>query len=318
MHRLPASATDRAVAVDIRVARVAARQASLIARWQLLAIGLSRGAIERRLARGSLLRVHREVFLVGPPPLSPSGRLVAALLACDRGTVISHVSALQLWGLAPPSSGPVHVTRPGRDRLRHPGIVVHASSCLGPAEVRRRNGLPVTAPARTVIDAGLSRTDRDLLWLVEELRVRRLATAEDLRAALERHPGRRGTGRLRRIITDELAGPAFTRSEAERRMLDLIRAAGLPTPRVNAHIAGLEVDLSWPDPRLVVEIDGFGFHASRAAFERDRRRDAELQARGWRVARVTWRRISGEPEQTVALLRRLLSAGPGHPAASRR
>lgn len=308
MHRLPASATDRSLPVDVRIARVARLQASLISREQLTLLGVGRGAIEGRLARGSLYRVHREVFLVGPPPLAPRGRLVAALLVTGNRALISHESALELWGLRPPGRGPVHVIRPGRDRLRHPGIVVHVSTLLGPRDVRRHEGLSVTAPALTLIDSAVGRTRRELRWLVEEVQVRRLASAGQLAAALHDHRGRRGTGRLRAVVTSELGTPTLTRSEAERRVLDLIRNAGLPAPRVNAQVAGFEVDLHWPAERLAVEIDGFQFHASRAAFERDRRRDATLQARGWRVIRLTWRRIAGEPESTIALLRGLLAS----------
>ena len=297
--------------LDLRVAAVAARQESLITRRQLAEVGMGRGGIERRRAGGGLHRVHREVFLVGPPPVSERGRLVAALLACDPGTLISHASGLHLWGVVPQVAGAVHVTRPGRDRLRHHGITVHVTTQLDPVDVRHRHGLPVTAPARTIIDAAPGLADRDLRWLVEELLVRRLVTLEDLAATVARHPRRSGTGRLRRILAHELASPAFTRSEAERRLLDLIRDAGLPEPRVNRRVAGFEVDLHWPGARVVVEVDGFGFHGSRTAFERDRRRDAELQARGWRVVRLTWRRIAGEPAATVALLRRVLAADDG-------
>lgn len=90
-------------------------------------------------------------------------------------------------------------------------------------------------------------------------------------------------------------------------MLGLIRAAGLPTPEVNVRVAGHEVDLLWRAQRLVVEVDGFAFHSSRAAFERDRLRDADLLAAGYRVIRITWRRLTQEPEAVVASLAVALS-----------
>ncbi len=58
----------------------------------------------------------------------------------------------------------------------------------------------------------------------------------------------------------------------------------------------------WAAQRLVVEVDGFRFHGHRAAFERDRRRDATLVAAGYRVIRVTWRQITEEPLAVVASL----------------
>jgi very-short-patch-repair endonuclease len=98
------------------------------------------------------------------------------------------------------------------------------------------------------------------------------------------------------------AGPQLTRSEAERRFLDLIERARLPRPRTNVRIGRYEVDLLWPEQRLIVEVDGYAFHSTRAAFERDRARDAELIAAGYHVIRVTWRQLVEEPEATVALL----------------
>ena len=108
---------------------------------------------------------------------------------------------------------------------------------------------------------------------------------------------------LRRAATVE---PAITRSEAERRLLELIRAARLPRPRTNVVVAGWEVDELWPAHRLVVEIDGYAYHGNRAAFERDRRKDAALTTAGYRVVRVTWRQIVDEPHALVVLLARLL------------
>jgi very-short-patch-repair endonuclease len=84
------------------------------------------------------------------------------------------------------------------------------------------------------------------------------------------------------------------------------RRAGLPPARANARLGRYEVDLLWPEARLVAEVDGFAFHGSRAAFERDRRRDADLQAQGFRVVRITWRRLTREPEAVAVMLARLL------------
>ena len=75
----------------------------------------------------------------------------------------------------------------------------------------------------------------------------------------------------------------------------------------NVRVAGHEVDVLWPDAKLVVEVDGYAFHSTRAAFERDRRRDGELQAAGYRVLRLTWRQLADEPEAVVASLARTLA-----------
>jgi very-short-patch-repair endonuclease len=118
-------------------------------------------------------------------------------------------------------------------------------------------------------------------------------------AELERVPA------LRAVLQQE---PSLTRSEAERRLLALIRAARLPPPRTNVRVGGFEVDMLWPAERLVVEIDGFAFHGGCAAFERDRRRDAQLLARGYRVLRITWRQLTREPHAVVATIAAALAA----------
>ena len=105
------------------------------------------------------------------------------------------------------------------------------------------------------------------------------------------------------------AGPQLTRSEAERRLRALLATAQLPAPEVNAQLHGFEVDFLWREQRLVVEFDGRQFHAHPSAFERDRRRDQVLLAAGYRVLRVTWRRLVDEPVALVVRIGPALSAG---------
>ena len=101
----------------------------------------------------------------------------------------------------------------------------------------------------------------------------------------------------------------MTRSEAEERLLLLIRKAQLRPPETNVRVEGYEVDFFWRIERLIVEVDGFAFHSSTRPFELDRRRDAALTVAGFRVIRLTWTRIVSEPEATVALLARALERG---------
>jgi very-short-patch-repair endonuclease len=124
--------------------------------------------------------------------------------------------------------------------------------------------------------------------------------------ALDRAGPVAGAAALRALVGDDTRG--VTRSEAERALLRLVLAAGLPEPRLNARVGAFMVDAWWPSRRLVVEVDGFRFHGTRRAFERDRRRDAELQAAGQRVVRVTWRQLRREPLAVAASLATLLAA----------
>jgi very-short-patch-repair endonuclease len=126
-----------------------------------------------------------------------------------------------------------------------------------------------------------------------------------LERACERGSGRRGLGRCRRLIEEARAVPR-TRSALEDRFVDLCESHGIAPPSRNVLIGGLEVDAVWPRERLIVELDGFSFHGHRAAFERDRARDAALQAAGYRVIRLTHRRLEGEPAAVAADVARLL------------
>jgi very-short-patch-repair endonuclease len=101
----------------------------------------------------------------------------------------------------------------------------------------------------------------------------------------------------------------FTRSTLEDLALDLVRDHGVPRPVVNAKVGEYEVDLLWSAERVVVEADSWTFHGTRAAFERDRQRDADLQARGYRVLRVTWRQARDEAAWIAARLRDVLALG---------
>jgi len=277
------------------VTRVAARQDGVVATAQLRAAGLSEDAIAHRVRTGLLRRVHRGAFLFGAVT-GPWWEEWAAVLTCGSRSVLSHATAPALYGVrARPAV--VHVTRPSASGRRR-GLILHRGEVV---DVRIVHGLPVTSPERTLQDLAGSLPERELARLLEEMRVRRLV------GAVEVAPCRPGAAKLRRVLarSDE---PSLTRSEAERRLLDLIRRAGLPSPATNVRVGRYEVDVLWPEQRLIVEVDGFAFHGGQPAFERDRRRDAELLARGYRVLRVTWRRLVDEPMAVVALIAGALSA----------
>jgi very-short-patch-repair endonuclease len=228
-------------------------------------------------------------------------RELAAVLACGQGAVASHQAAGGVWEVLPPAGGEVDVTVAGRDPGRRPGVRVHCVRALDPGDVRCRSGLPLTSPARTLLDLAETLPQRELERAVEEASIRRLVRHAELVAVLERSPGRRGAARLGATLRLE-SEPGPTRSEAEQRLLALLHAARLAPTEVNARVGRYEVDALWRPQRLVVEVDGYAYHSTRTAFERDRLRDSELQAAGYRVVRVTWRQLVDEPEAFVARL----------------
>jgi very-short-patch-repair endonuclease len=288
---------------DWLIAALASRQYGVVSTRQLRAAGIGPGAIASRIRRHRLHRLHRGVYAVGHTALAPLAREMAAVLACGEGAAISHRSAAVLWELAQPSDGPMDVTVPRGGRSR-PGLRIHRGRSVGPRDVRTLRGIPVTSPARTLIDFAEVAPGRELERAVDEALVRRLSTRRALVAAVRRLNGHRGAARLRKLVERE-EPPAMTRSEAEERFLGLTRAAEIEAPQVNVRLHGHLVDFVWLRSALVVEVDGYRFHSSRAAFERDRRRDAELGAAGYRVIRVTWEQLREEP---YCVVRRLAQA----------
>lgn len=277
------------------IAALAAHQRGVVTRAQLLALGVTEHAVEYRLARGRLHAVHRGVYLVGHAAAPPLARETAAILACGEGVVLSHLAAGALWQLIPPRppGEAVDVTTAIRSCRSRRGIRVHRVTALDPRDVSWRRGLTVTAPARTVVDLAAALTLGETEQAFAEAQALRLVSPKSVEAAVERAPGRSGVAAIKALLRFD-AGPAWTRSKAERRMLALIRAAGLPEPEVNARVGRYTVDFLWRRERLVLEVDGKDFHSSGTAFERDRRKGTALVAMGLRVMRTTWRQILNE------------------------
>jgi very-short-patch-repair endonuclease len=287
---------------DAEVRRIASRQCGVILREQLLGAGIGRGAIEKRLAKGSLAVMHRGVYAVGHDALAPHAHEMAALLRYRGHAVLSHRTAGAVWRLLPQPYRHVDLTVVGIDARSSANLSIRQTRVLHRRDFRWRQGLPVTAPARTMIDlAGCLDDDLEVERALAELRVRGLARDAEIRAAMERTRTRSGVARLRALMASEY-GPALTRSEAEKLMRRSCDQAGLPRPSVNARVCGFEVDFLWPVAKLIVEVDGGRFHRHPMAFERDRRRDQVLVAAGYRVIRVTWRQLT---EEAMAVMVRI-------------
>jgi predicted transcriptional regulator of viral defense system len=286
------------------LAELATRQHGVVSRRQLEEAGWGRSAIGRLVEKGHLHRLHRGVFAVGHRVLTPRGRWLAAVLAAGDGGVLFRRSAAARWGLGPdPLTAEIAVPR----RLRGQPRLRFLHRFLAADETTIRDGIPVTTVARTLLDlAAVLPRDR-LERALNEAEYRRYADAPSLSELLERHRGARGTASLRAILGRRQLGESITRSELEDRFLSLIDRAHLPPPQVNAPLRvadrWIEADCAWPGKRLVVELDGRAAHSTTGAFERDRARDRQLQAAGWRVIRITWRQLHDDPEAVIADLR---------------
>jgi very-short-patch-repair endonuclease len=285
---------------------LAARQHGVVRRAQLLEAGVAPHAVAYRVAKGRLHPLHRGVYRVGPVA-APLEREMAGVLACGATAVLSHHSAGGVWTLLSRGPGvvPVEVSSQGGYRAPDRGLRLHRVVPFEADEVTTFEGIPITTPARTLLDLA-GRLD---VWELERAVARadrqKLVTIEALDALLARHPGRAGCRALRAVLGRN-GGSLLTRSDAEARFLGLVREALLPPTEANVAVEGFEVDFLWRGARLVVEVDGFEYHASRSAFERDRRRDAVLAASGFRVIRVTWRQLTSEAKPLLARVARAL------------
>ena len=239
---------------------VANQQLALITTHQLYVAGVGRGEVRRRVERGMLHRRYRGVYLVGHPIPLPGASELGAVLACGRHAFVSHRSAAALLGLTSAPFDAVDVTVVARGCRSRDGLRAHRVESLARADRSDRRGIPITAPARTLIDftstAGAEEAER----AIAEAFALRLVTEPQIRAAIERAPGRAGVARVHAIL-GQPGGPKRTRSGGERAMLRLIRAAQLPVPRTNYPVAGYSADFCWPDQRVIVEVDGYPYHA---------------------------------------------------------
>lgn len=286
------------------LAGLAPKQHGVVAMWQLLDLGFSRWAVHRLVEKAHLHCLHRGVYAVGHTKLTARGRWMAAVLACGPEAVLSHRAAAALWDMRGIPSGEIDVTAP-KSHVRD-GVRSHVSDL--PHEERTIiDAIPVTSLYRTLLDEAPKLSPQRLRSRLEELERRELLDTRSLDALFARNPARAGGKKLKAAIAELTDMPQWTQSRGERDLLELARAAGLPEPSANVYVAGELVDFVWWRQRLIVEIDHYGTHGSKRAFEDDRLRDTKLQRAGFRVMRVTYERLEQDPDGILADIRALLA-----------
>jgi len=214
-----------------------------------------------------------------------------SVLAYWQATV-SHRSAASLWGLLPARDGPIDVAADGRGgKAKRFGLCIHRSRSLTAADVRLRQGIPLTTPARTISDL-------------------RTATALGRSGSVSRRELRRAIrqANVLGLPIDEESAKDRTRGDLERDFLRVCRRNGLPSPEVNVRIGPHLVDFLWRQQRLVVETDSYLHHRGKAAFQEDRGRDLDLRRRGYEVLRLSERQIDEEPDRVAETLTAILQA----------
>ena len=239
--------------------------------------------------------------------------MLAAVLACGDGAVLSHGSASELLGLWDRKPTPVDVIAPRRGGRKIPDVRWHNVLRPIPAEIELRDGVPCTTPSRTIVDMAGRTGPASLRRLVEQAAVLRLLDIREIDRVLARGR-RRGAPNLRALLdvwrTDDEGKPRL-RSVLEAHFLPALVAAGVPAPECNVKLCiegePLEIDLLWKEQRLAIETDGEETHGTRSAFQGDRRRDQFLLASGYRIGRVTWRQAEDEPGAVASRIKRMLA-----------
>lgn len=291
------------------VLRLLQCQGGVARRQDLRAAGLSRRGLSRLLADGDLRSLPRDVVTarVGPS----TDEAVRAAVVGLRATA-SHTSAALAWGIELVQPGrPVELTvRRDRSRASWPGAVVHRRD-LPSDDVVVREGLRLTTALRTVLDLARSLPLQEAVAAADSALRHGLLTVDELLHAAQALPAGRGRARVSRVVSlvDPSSGSVL---ESVCRILFVL--AGLPTALTQHPVRGADgrllgrVDFAWPEHRLVVETDGFAFHADRRSYRDDRRRTNALVLAGWRVLRFSWEDVVHEPDHVVQLVRKALHA----------
>jgi very-short-patch-repair endonuclease len=279
---------------------LAGRQHGVVARRQLRELGFTDEAIEHRVAGGRIHRTGWEVFAVGRPHLTKKGRWMAAVLSCGDSAVLSHCSAGRLLGLTTERPA-IEVSVRTCSPRRQVGIVAHRRAGIRVEDVGTKDGIPVTAPVRTLVDLAATTRLGEIERLVNEADRLDLVDPETLRSSLDTYCGQRGVARLRAVL--DRHSFRLTDSELERWFLPITERAGLAIPLTRHRVNDFKVDFYWPDLELVVETDGLRYHRTPAEQARDRLRDQAHTAAGLTQLRFTHGQIRFEPDHVAAILR---------------
>jgi very-short-patch-repair endonuclease len=259
--------------------------------------------------------------LVGAAPTSEQA-VLAAVLSLGPGAVASHRSAAYLWGAELRGTDPVDVIAERSRGSAREGVMVHRP--LDGRHVRgvQRQGITVTTPVRTLLELGAVCGVDEVGRVYEQFVISGAVTPAHARSALARHArrGRAGSGTLRIVLDRWTLGDRPPDSVLETAMARLLVQHGLPAPRFQYDVNGpgfrYRLDFAYPEPRVAIEVDGWRYHASRAAFEADRQRDALLLSAGWAVLRFTWLQVSRRSAWVAERIAAILAARSCHPISA--
>jgi very-short-patch-repair endonuclease len=287
--------------VDVQLNRLAAGQYSLASRNQALRLGMTARQLDDRLASGLLLAVHRGVYRLAGAPQCREQNLLAACMAVGHGAVASHRSAGALWAMRGVEAQGPEILVPATRTPTLRSVHVHRTDRLDDIDVSRTRRIPVTTPARTLLDLGAVAPALVVESALEDALMRRLVSFALLTSTIERlgGPGRNGAGVLRALVEERDPATAPTQSMLEDLLFRVLRRGGLPAPVRQYEVAGVRLDGAYPEIRLGLEADSRIWHGGRLDVERNSRKANILVAHGWRVLHYTLSDLRRRPHQVV-------------------
>jgi hypothetical protein len=299
---------------DDAIHALASRQFGLFSRLQANELGFPAHIVHQRLAAGRWLQVAPGVYSLPGWPDSWHRRLWRAHLDVGLHSVVSHEAAAALHGLTPIPAGRVTVTVPHGDHERGADYEVRQSTDLRPHHCTTVDGLPVTTPARTLVDLAPRIGFHRLGRAVDDAHVARRCRIEDVVAVYDelRRPGKRGMRTLKGVLAlRRVGGYVPPESVLERRLLSVLRKGGLPEPVRQASLPWRpqepgRVDFFYPRQRVIIEADGRRWHSRLDRMADDRRRDREAQLHGHVVHRFVWEEITRQPALVCETVRAAL------------
>jgi hypothetical protein len=312
------SRKKRTARSDQRLWKLAAAQHGVVSRKQMRALGMTDDVIDHAIRIGRLHRVFRSVYALGHPRADECSRLMAAVLACGKGTVVSHRSAAALLGFIDKGPVVIDVIAPGSHGRKIDGIRFHRVRAPRLEETGTVAGIPCTSPARTLVDLAGTVGDWTLRSAFERAAHRRMLDIAAIEASID--PRRRGMKGLLVLLEKWRHAAPLTKtrgklkSPLEAKVLPLLTRRDIPAPLINAPIeianGRIEVDFLWREQCFIVEADSRDFHGTAVAFERDRWRDRKLMRAGYSVLRVTHKEAEHEGEAVADTIASRLAVHP--------
>lgn len=281
--------------INAAVGELAERQYGLITWAQARDLGLSRRQVQHRVTSGTWQRVRPRVYIVRGAPRSWPQSVLSAVLAAPEPAYASHRTAARLWRLPIEPGDRIEITTLIERQVRIDGVRSHRSGSWDERDVAFVGRIPTTSAARTLADLSSALTEAELGAALDEGMRKGALSLSAMHAVAQRFgiaPGR-SPKTMVAVLAKRIPGYDPGDSELETHVWEVIHDAGLPLPRrrhpIRVDGRRYVIDLAYPEQRIAIEVDGFGVHGPRTAFDQDRARQNALVLDEWRVLRFTSR-----------------------------